>query len=98
MPRAAANAKSSLPDTCRQIAALLASALSFVARERGEAMVRKWLGRCDIDDLSEERMLAMTADPVLLSADLLLDSEYDPPETRGEVVSRRCASTMLYER
>ena len=41
MPRAAVNTEPSLPETYRQIAVLLSSALSFVAPERGEAMVRK---------------------------------------------------------
>jgi hypothetical protein len=71
MPRAA-NARPSSAETCRRIAALLAAAMPFVARDRGEAMVRKWFGRCDIAVMSEERVVAMTADAMLLSADLLL--------------------------
>jgi hypothetical protein len=70
MPHAAA-AKSSLQDACRQIAALLALAMQFVPRNRGEAVVRKWLTRHDIEEMSEERLIAMTADAMLLSADLL---------------------------
>lgn len=87
MPRAAVNTEPSLPETCRQIAVLLSSALSFVAPERGEAMVRKWLGRCDIDEMSEERMLAMTADAMLLSVDLLLSY----PATSGTTALDRLA-------
>ena len=70
MPRAAA-AKPSLQTGCHRIAALVASAMQFVARERGEATVRKWIRR-DIEELAEGRMIAMAADAVLLSADLLL--------------------------
>ncbi len=70
MPRAAA-AKPSLQASCHQIAALLASAMQFVARERGEATVRKWISR-DIEMVPEDRMIAMAADAMLLSADLLL--------------------------
>ena len=72
MPRAANARRPSSDGTCGQIAALLAEAMPFVARDRGEAMVRKWLGRCDIAAMSEERLVAMTADAMLLSADLLL--------------------------
>jgi hypothetical protein len=87
MPRAAVNTEPSLPETYRQIAVLLSSALSFVAPERGEAMVRKWLGRCDIDEMSEERMLTMTADAMLLSVDLLLSY----PATSGTTALDRLA-------
>ena len=72
MPRAANARRPSSDGTCGQIAALLAEAMPFVARDRGEAMVRKWLGRCDIAAMSKERLVAMTADAMLLSADLLL--------------------------
>ncbi len=61
-----------LQDTGRQIGELLVSGMQFVARERGEATVRKWLSRRDIEEISEERMVAMAADAMLLSADLLL--------------------------
>ena len=71
MPHAAA-AKPSSQDACRQTAALLDSAMQFVPRDRGEAMVRKWLTRRDIEEMSEERLVAMAADAMLLSADLLL--------------------------
>ena len=71
MPHAAA-AKPSSQDACRQTAALLASAIQFVPADRGEAVIRKWLTRRDIEGMSEERMIAMAADATLLSMDLLL--------------------------
>jgi hypothetical protein len=85
MPRAAA-AKPSLQSGCHQIAALLASAMQFVARERGEATVRKWIGR-DIEKLPEDRMTAMAADAMLLSADLLLSQ----PSASGTTAFDRLA-------
>jgi len=72
VPSAATAAKPSQGSTCRQIAALMDAAMQFVPRDRGEAVVRKWLTRRDIEQMSEERMLAMAADAMLLSADLLL--------------------------
>jgi len=54
----AAGAKLSLQASCQQIAALLASAIQFVAHERGETTVRKWIGR-DIAKVPEDRMIAM---------------------------------------
>lgn len=89
MPRATATTSPAGPDACRQITALLASAMSFVARDRGEAMVRKWLGRCDASGMSEERMVAMSADAVLLSADLLLSY----PAASGTTALDRMAKT-----
>jgi hypothetical protein len=74
MPRATATTRPAVAETCYQISALLASTMSFVARDRGEAMVRKWLGRCEPAATSEERLVAMSADAVLLSADLLLST------------------------
>jgi hypothetical protein len=46
--------------------------MPFVARDRGEMLARKWLSRRDIAAMSEARMVAMTADAMLLPADLLL--------------------------
>ena len=86
------NTEPSLLETCRQIAVLLSSALSFVAPERGEVMVRKWLGRCDIDEMSEVRMLAMSADAMLLSVDLLLSY----PATSGTTALDRLARKPLW--
>ena len=85
MPRAAA-AKPSLQASCHQIAALLDSAMQFVARERGEATIRKWMGR-DIGKVPEDRMIAMLADAMLLSADLL----FSQPSASGTTAFDRLA-------
>ena len=82
MPRAAAHMQSSFAETCRQIDELLAAAMSFVPPDRGQAMIRKWLGRFDLAAMSEERLVAMSADAVLLAADLLLST----PATSGTTV------------
>ena len=71
MKRTAANARS-VTATCRQIVGLIASAGQFVPRDRGEAMIRKWFSRLDIDALGADRMVAVMADATLLAADLLL--------------------------
>ena len=82
-------AEPSLRDACDQIAPLLASALQFVACERGQAMMRKWLGRRDVEHVPEDRLLAMAADAVLLSADLLLSQ----PAASGATAFDRLAKT-----
>ena len=71
MKRTAANARS-VSATCRQIGALMASAMQFAPQDRGEAMIRKWLSRIDIHALGEGRMVAVMADATLLATDLLL--------------------------
>ena len=71
MKRTAANARS-VTATCGQIVALMASAGQFVPQDRGEAMIRKWLSRLDIDALGADRMVAVMADATLLATDLLL--------------------------
>ncbi|HET6238633.1 MAG TPA: DUF2786 domain-containing protein [Acetobacteraceae bacterium] len=88
MPHAAAF-NSSSQDACRQIAALLASAMQFVPRDRGEAIVRKWLARRDIEEMSEDRLVAMAADATLLSADLLLSQ----PAASGTTALDRLAKS-----
>jgi hypothetical protein len=75
MPRAAASAQASVAETCRLVDELLAAAMTFVPRDRGEAMLRKWLGRFDPAAMSEERLVSMSADAVVLSADLLLSTQ-----------------------
>ena len=62
------------------------------AIEYHTAMVRKWLGRCDIAATSEERMVAMTADAMLLSADLLLSY----PAASGTTAFDRLARTISH--
>src|SRR5690349_22971147 len=71
MKRTTANARS-VTATCGQIVALMASAGQFVPQDRGEAMIRKWLSRLDIDALGADQMVAAMADATLLAADLLL--------------------------
>ena len=82
---------------CRQIAALLDSAMQFVARERGEATARKWLTRRDIEQMSEYRMLAMAADAVLLSADLLLSRPAGSGTTAFDRLARSRADAPAAE-
>jgi hypothetical protein len=72
MQRRATAAHPSPEALCRQIAELSAAAIHFVARDRGEALMQKWLDRHDVTGASENRMLAMMADAMLLAADLLL--------------------------
>jgi hypothetical protein len=71
MPESAATAESVLQEFCGQIKELLLEASQFVPRDRGEALMRKWLPRHHREGLKEERIVAMMADGLLLSADLL---------------------------
>lgn len=49
------------------------AAMDFIARERGEALIRKWVPRQPAGPtMSEYRLMAMMADAVLLSTDLLV--------------------------
>ena len=96
MPRAA-SATPSPQVVGRQIAALLASAMQFVARERGEATVRKWLARRDVEEMSEDRMLAMAADALLLSADLLLSQPAGSGTTAFDRLARSRAGASAAE-
>ena len=66
--------KTSPQDPYDLIADLLAAAMSFAPRERGDGLFRKWLPRRekDLEGLTENRVLAMTADAILLTGDLLL--------------------------
>jgi Protein of unknown function (DUF2786) len=97
MSRAAAASKPPSQDACRQIAALLASAMQFVPRDRGEAMVRKWLTRRDVEAMSEDRMLAMAADAMLLSADLLLSQPAASGTTAFDRLARSRAGAPAAE-
>jgi Protein of unknown function (DUF2786) len=85
----AATAKPSHEEVCLLIEVLIEAAAKFVARERGEVMVRKWLPQRDRDvqDISEDRMVAMMADVVLLSEDLLLSQ----PSASGATAFDRLA-------
>ena len=72
MPQTVANATSASPLSSQQVAALIVSAVRFLARDRGEAVVHKWLGRVDMRAMTQERLTARAADATLLAADLLL--------------------------
>ncbi len=73
MPRHAAS-NPPPTDAYDRIEALLAAAMGFVPRERGEALMRKFLPRRDrdVEALDDARGLSMAADAVLLAADLVL--------------------------
>jgi hypothetical protein len=87
MQRAATATQPSPEELCRQIAALSAAAIQFVARDRGEALIQKWLSRRDVEGASENRMLAMMADAMLLGADLVLSQ----PAANGTTAFDRLA-------
>ena len=72
MPRTAAHETRGSAVICQQFAALTVAAMQFVARDRGEALIRKWLSRMEMPAMSEGRLAAATADAMLLAADLLL--------------------------
>jgi len=48
------------------------AASDFIAKDRGEALMQKWIPRKPGEGMTEARMLAMMADAVLLAADLLV--------------------------
>ncbi|MDD2878647.1 MAG: DUF2786 domain-containing protein [Acidiphilium sp.] len=48
------------------------AASDFIARDRGESTMQKWIPRKPDETMTETRMLAMMADAVLLAADLLV--------------------------
>ena len=58
-------------DSCALVDALVGAAVRFLARDRSEATVRGWVGRGP-SEASEDRMVAMAADAMLLSVDYLL--------------------------
>ncbi len=86
MPHAAAAAQS-LRDAGYQTGEALAAAVQFVPRERGEATIRKWLSRQNVEEMPEGRMVAMAADAMLLSADLLVSQ----PSVSGTTAFDRLA-------
>ncbi len=73
MPRHAAS-NPSPADAYDRIEALLEAAIGFVPRERGEALMRKWLPRRDrdVEGLGDGRAISMAADAIFLVTDLLL--------------------------
>jgi hypothetical protein len=80
----------SVQDMVQQLQALVVAATEFVPHQRGEAMLRKWLKRGDVEGLPEERMIAMMADAVLLTSDLLLSQ----PSGSGMTAFDRLARTQ----
>jgi hypothetical protein len=98
MPRAA-TATAFSEEACNLIDGLIEAAAKFVARERGDGIVRKWLPLRDQDvrDMSEDRMLAMMADAVLLSADLLLSQPSASGATAFDRLARSRASAPAAE-
>ncbi len=85
---------------CRLIDGLIEEAAKFVARERGDGIVRKWLllRERDVQDMSEERMLAMMADAVLLSSEFLLSQPSASGTTAFDRLARSRASTLAAEK
>ena len=102
MPRGAAASKRPSQETCHetvcsQVDELLAAAMQFVPRDRGDALVRKWLPRRDVEALSEDRMLTMLADGVLLSMDLLLSQPAASGTTAFDRLARSRAGAPAAE-
>ncbi len=99
MPRATTTTSSPV-EVCHLIDGLIEAAAKFVARERGDGIVRKWLPLRDQDvrDMSEERMLAMMADAVLLSSDLLLSQPSASGATAFDRLARSTTSAMAAEK
>lgn len=96
----AATATSSSEEVCHLIDGLIEAAAKFVARERGDGIVRKWLPQRerDVQDMSEERMLAMMADAVLLSSDLLLSQPSASGATAFDRLARSWGNAPVAER
>ena len=72
---------------CSQIAELLAAANQFVAHDRRQAIIHKWIKGVDPAGLSEHRSTAMMADAILLAADFLLSQ----PSLMGSTALDRLA-------
>lgn len=94
MPRAAIDP--SLLDLCRRMREIAASALQFVAPERGQAIFRKWVPR-DVEAMSPDRMLATAADATLLTADLLLSHPSASGTTAFDRLAKRRADAAPAE-
>jgi len=89
MARAADTTPHSIPTLCRQLAELSAEAVHFMATDRAEALLRKWVIRSDMASASasEYRVLAMMADATQLATDLLLSQ----PSASGATAFDRLA-------
>lgn len=72
MPRTAAHATPDQSFSWQQVAALTVAAMQFVARDRGEALIRKWLSRPELAAMAESRLTAAATDALMLAADLSL--------------------------
>ena len=90
MARSAA-AQDSAQEAFETIQALLQLTKGLVPPTRGEAMFRKWLAPCERDfpHMTEYRQIAMAADALLLSADLLLSQ----PSLSGATAFDRLAKS-----
>jgi hypothetical protein len=77
-----------------QLEALSAAAINFVAPNRRDVLMRKFLPRRDreLEGLSEDQMLCMAADAFLLSSDLLLSQ----PSANGSTAFDRLAKSRAY--
>jgi len=77
-----------------QLEALSAAAINFVAPNRRDVLMRKFLPRRDraLEGLSEDQMLCMAADAFLLSSDLLLSQ----PSASGSTAFDRLAKSRAY--
>jgi hypothetical protein len=80
----------SVQDVCEQIAALTEAAMKFVPARQAEATFRKWLPREEPAGATEDRLVAMAADAVLLSGELLLTQ----PSLTGSTAFDRLARTL----
>jgi hypothetical protein len=72
MPRTAAHATGAPSVTYQQLTGLTVAAMQFVARDRGEALIRKWLGGREMAAMAESRLTSAATDALLLAADLSL--------------------------
>jgi hypothetical protein len=88
MPRSAP--KPFLRDMFQPLQALVVEASRFVPKQRGDDLFRKWLKR-GVETLPEERVIAMMADAVLLTADLLLSQ---PSASGGTTAFDRLAGSL----
>jgi hypothetical protein len=82
-----------------RIEALVEAAMSFVPRERGEALCRKWLPRRDrdVEGLGEDQVISMAAHAVVLSGDLLLSQPSGSGTTAFDRLARSRAGAMQDE-
>jgi hypothetical protein len=77
----------SLQDVCGHIDVLLQTAAQFVPNRHADAMMHRWLPREKPAGLTEDRMVAMLADAIMLSNDLLLNQ----PSLTGSTAFDRLA-------